>query len=153
LLSVLCIVFLKSGCWHVALEQSCSSTNIDELTPCETSCPYCNNTIDCYMMHVQRRGLIAFLIDIIYIKKLILYLRNYDNVGTKVFTRRVNTTAYDNKYLGVIVLQLIASCILIVNVVQDAEGKSVHTLNMNVVDDIGSFACSNDDYWQGIHYV
>jgi superfamily II DNA helicase RecQ len=161
LLSVLRIVFLKSGCWHVALEKSCASTNIEQLTPCETSCPYCNDTMDCYIMTVQRRGLISFLIDtfirrsdggIIDIKKLISHLRQYDNVGTKVFTRRVNT-AYDNKYLGVIVLQLIASRILIVNVVQDEEGKSVHRLNMNVVDDVGSFACSNEDYWQGINYV
>jgi superfamily II DNA helicase RecQ len=63
LINVLRLVFLQLGCWHVILEQSCSSTTTEELTPCQLNCPYCNKSMESYIMQVRRVGLIAFLID------------------------------------------------------------------------------------------
>jgi hypothetical protein len=161
LLKVLWLVFLRLGCWHISLEKSCANYNINESIPCQNNCPYCNKEIDSYIMPVRKVGLIAFLIDTfirrmdsgaIDVNKLVIYLQKYKNVGTKVFTRRVNT-AYKTRYLAVVVLQLIASRILIVTVIEDDEGKKRNVLHMNVMDDMGTLACSNEEYWNGINYV
>ncbi len=161
LISVLQLMYLVQGCLHVQLEKrsildgvECSASSING--PCNDSCPYCLDKMKGYIPVVSRAGLSRFLIDVFLQgnqtepsspENVVKWLTNYDDVGTTVFKRRVNTAPKASLVTG-LVLQLIASEILTLKVV-DMNQKKTAILRLNVVDEIGTLASTRDEYWNG----
>jgi len=120
LLKVASFVYLKSTCWHSTLEEESGSPlepPVANRPHCMKSCPACLDSINDYIMPVNRLGLSRFLahtfintsaVDLSPMN-LVKLLHDFPNVGQQIYSRPRSTAAPENRYLQSTILQLIAS--------------------------------------------
>ena len=75
-------------------------------------------------------------------------LTNYPRVGIEIYGRRSNKPP-SRMFINSTIFQLIVSGILKIKMIVVGD-KMTATLNLNVIDSIGTMACHCDSHWNGI---
>ena len=167
LLSLLSMIVLDKGCWHIQLERTLAQDETVSIAqqsrdePCFNKCPNCNTNRNKklgYVVPIKKRGMKKFLSRTFVqgeatmtTAELMKELKEYPNVGRLIYGRRVDG-APKPKVLEITILQLIASDILELSIEKRGEKDTVcvgiKAIKTDNEDDDDIICFMQDESWK-----